>query len=112
MAAQVELLVREIQRAGDDASLWITEVGWASGGPASSLNPGPEGQADRLANAYGYFLAQRKRLRIKTVDWYSWRDGPDSGSTGCPWCPESGLLDADGTPKPAFAAFTTLTGGG
>ena len=79
MAAQVRLLHREIDRAGDNASLWITEVGWASGGPPSSLNPGPEGQADRLTKAYDYFLDRRRKLRIKTVDWYSWRDGPDTG---------------------------------
>ena len=112
MAAQVKDLHREVARADDNASMWITEVGWASGGPASSLNPGPEGQADRLAKTYAYFLAHRKRLRIKSVDWFSWRDRAFPPPGVCPWCPETGLLDADGTPKPAFAAFTSLTGGG
>ena len=111
MAAQVRLLHREINRAGDNASMWITEVGWASGGPPSSLNPGPEGQAERLTKAYDYFLDRRRKLRIKTVDWYSWRDGPDTGPAGCAWCRESGLLAADGTPKPSLAAFASLTGG-
>jgi hypothetical protein len=111
MAAQVKLLHREVERAGDNASVWITEVGWASGGPPSSLNPGPEGQADRLREAYGYFLAHRKRLRIKTVDWFSWRDREFPPPGVCPWCPETGLLDADGTPKPSLAAFASLAGG-
>ena len=111
MAAQVRLLHREIDRADDNASMWITEVGWASGGPPSSLNPRPEGQAERLTKAYGYFLDRRRKLRIKTVDWYSWRDGPDAGPAGCTWCRESGLLAADGTPKPSLAAFASLTGG-
>lgn len=112
MVAQVKLLHREIDRAGDNASMWITEVGWASGGPPSSLNPGPEGQADRLRETYGYFLAHRDRLRIKTVDWFSWRDRAFPPPGVCPWCPETGLLEADGTPKPSLAAFTSLTGGG
>jgi len=108
---QVELMRRRIRRAGDDAKLWITEIGWASGGPAHPLNRGPEGQARRLRKAFAYLLAQRKRLRIATVDWYAWRDTPDSVPNLCVWCTHSGLLSADGVPKPAFAAFAQMAGG-
>ncbi len=46
---QLELLRDEMVAAGEgDADLWITEIGWASGGPPNPLNRGIQGQADRL----------------------------------------------------------------
>ncbi len=110
VAGQVELLHDEIERAGDDAGIWITEIGWASGGEPSPLNRGPEGQADRLARTLRYFLANRRRLGIATVDWYSWRDSPISGPALCDWCRRSGLLEEDGTAKPALDAFSDVAG--
>jgi hypothetical protein len=108
---QVEAMRERIRRAADDARLWITEIGWSSGGPAHPLNRGPAGQAKRLRRTFGYLLAERRRLRIETVDWYSWRDTPASVPNLCVWCTHSGLLSADGVPKPAFAAFTQMARG-
>jgi hypothetical protein len=108
---QVEALRERIRRASDDARLWITEIGWASGGPPNPLNRGPRGQAKRLRKTFGYLLAERRRLRIETVDWYSWRDTPPGAAELCDWCPESGLLSADGVPKRAFAAFRQTASG-
>ena len=45
--------------------------------------------------------------RIENVAWYSWRDSSPASERGlCDWCPQSGLLEPDGTPKPALDAFT------
>ena len=109
---QIKLMREAMSDAGDDdADLWITEIGWASGGPDNPLNRGDEGQADRLTETFKYFVKKRKRLNIRNVDWYSWRDESASGAGLCEWCPYSGLLREDLTAKPSLKAFTKFTGG-
>ena len=81
---QVELLHDEIEAAGDDAGLWITEVGASSDEGANPLELGPEGQAEQLRTAFEYFLAQRKAMNIEGVTWYAWRDTSDP--IQCDWC--------------------------
>ena len=109
--AQIELSRDEIRRAGDSkTALWITEIGWASGGQPNPLNRGRKGQAQRLTEAYRFFLSKRRAWNIPGVTWYSWRDGNHPGA--CEWCPFSGLFpEGSLTPKPALRAFTKFTGG-
>jgi len=110
--AQIELIRDEMKDGGDgNADLWITELGWASGGPPNPLNRGLAGQAERLTEAFKYFKKKRKKLNIRSVDWYSWRDN-SAGDVGlCEWCPKSGLLDESFGAKPALGAFTKFTSG-
>lgn len=109
---QVELLRDEMRKANDrSADLRITELGWASGGPKHPLNRGRRGQADRLAEAFRYFINKRKKLNVRSLNWYSWRDNSGADSGVCSWCPFSGLLDEDLNAKPALRAFTNFTGG-
>ncbi len=112
ISAQVELLRREAERAGDaDASTWITEVGWSSSGPPNPLNKGPEGQADELNAAFELLLEKRLEWNVETVTWYAWRDTPAESSV-CEWCGGSGLFEAGSLePKPSWEAFTAFTGG-
>jgi hypothetical protein len=108
---QIERFRRRMARAGDGrARLWITELGWASGGLPHPLNPGPAGQARRLRHAFKYLLRKRRELRLSNVTWYSWRDNSTGDAGLCVWCPESGLLGADGSAKPSFDAFAEVTG--
>jgi hypothetical protein len=110
--AQIELIRDEMVSAGDArAELWITELGWASGGPPNPLNRGLRGQASRLKEAFKHLLKKRRKLRIENVTWYSWRDNSATDAGLCEWCPESGLLNEDGSAKPSFEAFTGFTGG-
>jgi hypothetical protein len=110
--SQIKAIRKEMKRAGDgDTSLWITELGWASGGPPNPLNRGLAGQAERLADSFRYFERKRRGLDIRTVAWYSWRDDSRPDAPLCEWCPKSGLLTDDLAPKPALKAFTRLTGG-
>ena len=108
--SQVEEMHDEIVLAGDDdESVWITELGWASGGPDVPLNRGLEGQAKSLTEVYDYFLDKRLDFNIKAVFWYSWRD---TEIEICEWCRDSGLFPADSfEPKPAWEAFLEFTGG-
>ena len=93
--------------AGDtDTPIWISEVGWASGGHPSGLTVGPEQQADYLTRTFELVAENRKRLGIDGVIWYSLNDTP-----GPLWPGHCGLFNLNGTPKPAWAAFTDQTGG-
>ncbi|MGH2952119.1 MAG: hypothetical protein ACRDKX_08750 [Solirubrobacterales bacterium] len=110
--AQMDLIRDEIKRGRDrKVDLWITELGWASDGPDNPLNRGPQGQANRLRQAFDFFLRKRRAWNIVNVDWYSWRDNEVSNSALCEWCPFSGLLTENLGEKPAFQAFVRLTGG-
>jgi hypothetical protein len=112
VVVQIKLLRDEMRAAGDGrADLWITEIGWASDGPPNPLNRGPAGQADRLTEAFKYFVKKRERLNIRSVDWYSWRDDSSAGAGLCEWCPYSGLFDDELSAKPSLKAFTKFTGG-
>jgi hypothetical protein len=107
---QVEEVRAEMARHGDRrAGLYITEMGWGS-----AFNPrtvafevGPRGQARELRGAYGYLLANRNRLRLRQVDWFTWKDVPGS----CNFCDSSGLFRRGESfrPKPAWRAFVQVT---
>jgi polysaccharide biosynthesis protein PslG len=109
VAEQVEALRDVIERAGDDARLWVTEMGWSSDEGSEALERGPEGQATALTESYGYLLDHRDALDLQGIVWYSWTDF--RGAEICAWCAGSGLFTEDGTPKPALTAFTQFTGG-
>jgi polysaccharide biosynthesis protein PslG len=88
------------------AKLWITEIGWATGGNPTPLTVSPQRQASYLRHSYGLLAANRKRLKIAGVVWYSWRDQP-----GGIWFDHTGLFTQSLDPKPSWDAFVGLTGG-
>jgi hypothetical protein len=88
------------------AKLWITEIGWATGGDPTPLTVSPQRQASYLRQSFNVLAANRKRLKIAGVVWYSWRDLP-----GGIWFNHTGLFTQEFDPKPAWNAFVSLTGG-
>jgi hypothetical protein len=88
------------------AKLWITEIGWATGGDPTPLTVSPSRQAGYLRKSFNMLAANRKRLKIAGVVWYSWRDLP-----GGIWFNHTGLFTETLDPKPAWSAFASLTGG-
>ncbi|HEY8000770.1 MAG TPA: hypothetical protein VID76_02465 [Solirubrobacterales bacterium] len=107
---QVKLIHDQIAKAGDDAELWITEVGWSSGNGKNPLERGKQGQANRLRDAMRYFIGQREAFNIQNVTWFAWRDL--AGKPICQWCGEAGLFKAKTlAPKPAWKALMAFTGG-
>jgi polysaccharide biosynthesis protein PslG len=88
------------------AKLWITEVGWATGGEGSPLIVSPEVQASYLNTTFRLLAKARKRTGIAGVLWYSFRD-----LQGRIWFNHTGLFNEDFTPKPSWSAFVSLTGG-
>jgi polysaccharide biosynthesis protein PslG len=106
---------REVMLEHNDgaAGLYITEMGWGSQNDPNvvAFEQGPQGQARELRGAYGYLIANRRRLNLKGVYWYSWKDNPEY--TECHFCDSVGLFRAGLRfhPKPAWRAFIGLTGG-
>ncbi len=102
--------IRDAVRAGGDgnAGLFVTELGWASGGPENPLVVGKSGQAARLRDAYRMFERMRGAWNVKTVVWFSWRD---SATSVCAWCAKSGLVSRNLRAKRSLQAMTRLTGG-
>jgi polysaccharide biosynthesis protein PslG len=88
------------------AKLWVTEVGWATGGVATALTVSPQRQASYLRKTFGLLANNRKRMKIAGVVWYSWRDLP-----GGVWFNHTGLFTQAFDPKPSWNAFVGLTGG-
>lgn len=99
-----------IEEAGDDASLWVTEIGWGSDPESpNQLAKTPEEQAELLEGSFTELLARREELTLGGILWFTWRD-VDIG-VDCGWCATAGLVDGDRDSKPAWLAFTEITGG-
>jgi polysaccharide biosynthesis protein PslG len=106
---QVETYRKVMKKAHDSgADMYVTEIGAGSAKGGSSLNRGPDGQADLLKQIYKYFIQKRNSFNVKEVDWFSWQDQKVSI---CVWCKTSGLLKKNDKAKPSYKAFTKLTGG-
>jgi polysaccharide biosynthesis protein PslG len=97
---------RLLEQNDDDASIWVTEIGWASGGPRSPFTVGEKGQAGRLRALLAGLAAQRRELGVRGVVYYDWKDArPFPGGKDF-FGLHTGLLTIDGRAKPALAAFT------
>jgi hypothetical protein len=95
---------------GDSAGIWVTEVGWASGGKRRwGLVKSPDGQARLLRRAYTRVLEHGAEWGVRAVYWYAWRD-TERNQAVCGWCPWSGLLDRSGRRKPAYFELRNLSG--
>jgi len=114
-AETLEELVEEVHEISDDnhdrVPLYITEMGWGSENNFQQVafEQGIRGQVRQLRDSYTYLLENRRRLRLKQVYWFSWKD-----VTGyCNFCDSVGLFRG-GTqfrPKPAWHAFLRFSGG-
>jgi arabinogalactan endo-1,4-beta-galactosidase len=107
----VEALHEVTVKNHDRVPLYITEMGWGSQNDFHrvAFEQGIRGQVRELRGAYDYLLANRRRLDLKQVDWFSWKDVPGS----CNFCDSVGLFRAGPRfqPKPAWRALVALTGG-
>ena len=90
---------------------YITEMGWGSQDNFQQVafEQGIRGQVRQLKDSYRYLLEERRRLNLKQVYWFSWKDLPGS----CNFCDSVGLF-RDGSkfkPKPAWHTFVGITRG-
>lgn len=99
---ELPLLERLLARLYPRARLWITEYGYQTSPPDDIFGVTYRAQSTYLRQAFD--LAKRDP-HIDMFVWFLLRDEP----TLAGW--QSGLLTAQGTPKPAWATFASLDGG-
>jgi hypothetical protein len=111
LGALLRSIRRLMDRRGDRrARIWITELGWGDRGPRHRFIVGERGQANRISKSLALIRKQRRRLRLRGVVYYSWRDGaPYAPKYEDLWGLHTGLLDRSGTPKRAFRVFGDRT---
>ena len=87
--------------------IWITEIGWASGGKKHRLRKGRRGQAREITRAIRLIGKERKKLKLRGFVYYNWRDARPyrAGISAGTWGFHAGLLELDGDFKPAHRAF-------
>ncbi len=95
----------------DRVPLYITEMGWGSQPDFNKVafEQGPQGQVRQLRGAYGYLLGNRRRLDVRQVHWFSWKDIKGD----CNFCDSVGLFrEGSGfRPKPSWRAFVKISRG-
>jgi hypothetical protein len=104
-----ERLRRVVRRNRDPgARLYITEMGWGSqrNPRRVSFEVGWRPQARELRRSYRYLIRNSRRLNLKQVHWFTWKDI----SGACSFCDSTGLFRRGDRfkPKPAWHAFTRL----
>jgi hypothetical protein len=107
--AQVRTARQIADAHGDDAGLWVTELGWASAGKRRwGLVKDRDGQARALRLALRGLQRNAVRWDLHAVYWFTWRDS-EPGAAVCGWCPWAGLIDRIGREKPAYDALREFT---
>jgi hypothetical protein len=97
---------RKLLDAHDDhAQIWVTEVGWASGGPSSPFTVGEDGQARRVGAVLRRLSEERRRLGVRGVVYYDWKDAPPYPGGKDFFGLHTGLLRLNDRAKPALEAF-------
>jgi hypothetical protein len=103
-------LARKVMNRFNDkrASIWLTEVGWATQGQRTPFTVSSKRQAKYLTQLYRSASSRRtrKRFKIAGVLWYSLRDIP-----GAVWYHNTGLFRQSGAAKPSWNAFAKVAGG-
>jgi hypothetical protein len=106
---EIEALRGILRRhGGGRLGIYLTEMGWGSAAPNrnASFEVGLRGQARELTAAYRYLLPNRRRLNLKQVFWFSWKDLRGD----CNFCDSAGLF-REGLrfrPKPAWHSFVRI----
>jgi hypothetical protein len=94
-----------------DTELWVTEFGWASGGPGSQFTVPEAQQAQYVSDAIKDFAARRKELGLHGFVYFNWRDAPPYAGGKDFWGLHTGLNKIDGAPKPARESFASAASG-
>jgi hypothetical protein len=90
--------------------IWATELGWATSGPSNPFNAGPQRQARLITRAFPLLAGYAKRLKIRGVVYYAWRDARIYEGGKDFWGLHTGLVTLDGRIKPGLAAYRASVG--
>jgi hypothetical protein len=101
---------RAMRRAGDARTpLWITALGFPTGGPRDPLRVTNGGQAFRLRHALSYLLRYRARFHIRRVIMWALRDRPLYPGEPDTIVPHAGVFDTAGRPKAGWVMLLRFT---
>ena len=104
----VRLARREMARSGDTRKpVWITELSWpATRGThrSTGFETSNAGQAKRLRRTLRLLAAERRRLRIDRVYWYTWLSA-EQGPSAFGWSGLRRIRDGQRVSAPALKAF-------
>lgn len=92
------------------ARLYITEMGWGSQrDPGVSFEVGWRPQARELRRSYLYLIRNRRRLNLRQVHWFTWKDS----RYYCNFCDSVGLFREGPRykPKPAWHTLVRIARG-
>jgi hypothetical protein len=98
-------------RHGDrHKTMEITELGWGSDS-ATAFGMGTEmAQARELKSAYRIFIANRRRLKLKGIYWFSWADATKELQV-CAFCARTGFFTVHGVAKPSWFEMLNFSKG-
>ena len=93
-----------MDRAGDDAELWIDEISWGTEVRQHRFTKTPKKQAKNMRILFQLLETNQEALNLGKVLWYGFRDDPESNI--CHFCASSGLWFEGGKePKPAWFVY-------
>jgi hypothetical protein len=91
--------------------IWLTEFGWASGGPSSPFTVTPQRQASYVLQTIVTLAHDASALHIRGVVYYDWQDEkPYAGGDANPWQFHTCLDAINGIAKPAQSAYYQAAG--
>jgi polysaccharide biosynthesis protein PslG len=106
MVVALNRMRRVLNAAGDTSvPIWVTEVGWASGGPPSVFTVTPRRQAQLLSSTVRTLSRKRNSTGIKGLVVHTLRDQRPGANTHDYWGLHAGLFNLRGKAKPALAAL-------
>jgi GH35 family endo-1,4-beta-xylanase len=89
---------------GRKLDLWVTEFGWAVGGPKM---PGKrvtaKQQSELIKDSYRGLAKRSKALKVKGAIYFQWRDSPLYPGVTDFWGLHTGLVDLNGKDRPALS---------
>jgi hypothetical protein len=91
---------------GTKVALRVTEFGWSDNGPGGEYRLSPSGQASAIATVIHDFSNDRTQLDLLGFVYFDWRDSKRYPGVPDFWGLHTGLLNLNGTAKPALAAFS------
>jgi hypothetical protein len=112
LTEKIEEVRTALREHGDGGKkLWLTELGWSSGPPASdgsnSFAQGPAGQVRQLKGAFNLLERNQAKWKIQRVYWFS----VDDAVGACNFCDGSGLFGPGFVPKKSWFSYVKFAGG-
>jgi hypothetical protein len=105
---RLQILRSLMNQYGDRRTqLWVTEFGWATGGPPSPYTVGVWGQWNFLSRFMADLERYRGQLNLGSVAYFDWRNQqvPRAAGNLDFWGLHTGLIRVDGVPFQALAPF-------